>query len=115
MNAQKPELLPPLDWRRIWRDWRTTYDFAAECARLAFRSSQWIARAETVSHALRLASRATVEGIAGVLAAHRLWRSTPVGCSCGEVYRGPDDLDALYAWHTSHVAEHIVAYLRGEA
>ena len=96
--------------------------FAAECARLAALDNPAIQVAvefqvgalETVLAALRLASRATVEGIAGVMRDHL--PGTVTGnyvpdkwtCRCG-VY-GSGDIEIT---HTAHVAERIVAYLRG--
>ena len=74
----------------------------------------------TMLAALRLASRATPEGIAGVLREHEDecqsgepgYRVQCLGCE----WRGPwrDDQNAAYRDYDAHVAERVVAYLKGE-
>ena len=95
----------------------TSPNFATECARLLDGDTEWEGSygAGVVIRAVRLASRATVEGIVGVMRDHL--PGTVTGnyvpdkwtCRCG-VY-GSGDIEIT---HTAHVAERVVAYLKGE-
>ena len=63
---------------------------------------------EAVGHAFAKSPTWDREQLATVLGRHWMHRST-VGCSCGEVYRGKYDLDALEEWHLHHVADAIIS------
>ena len=86
----------------------TSPNFATECARLLDGDTEWEGSygAGVVIRAVRLASRATVEGIVGVLRTHS-YSLVAECCTCGFAGLAP-------GWHAAHVAERVVAHLKGE-